>query len=567
MSINTTTLKSALKSLNLPIGKQVRYESIAKALNFVPKKIVKGKETKQALKVGSQKYKEAVYNELIRRKQQKGIVKKEQKVELIEKKEPKKKSKKLVESLMQKFFQKYSFEYDGIGNEEEFYNAVKSEVDAIGGDANFVTIYFKDLNAPKSKNIVGRNIGASYLDTFEEFMEEINKIKEGQYGSDPLDSSNYTPIYSDFKIATTAFNPTANGSSEDMMFKVKGIVSKEKLCVYESLLACGYKSTEYFVYPQQLRDINKLVWLIKEKNFPIAVIANAFTINKPSIDIINRDKTKITIKDKKRERMYVSGKVLQEDIDLVYICGDETAKHFIIYDEINQHADYCIGKPKLLDEVYLTFGNNIIMNEKIQFTCKEMRKMTKVDTGVPIEFVFFDYETIIDFNMSSCMKPYSLSILTLTSKQLDLLEEADFDKKEDVVKTIRGNCCKTFLGYDCNEKFIEWFLEYQLNKTLIFIGFNNTNFDNFLLLEGMLKYRDEHHMCELNVSDIFFNGSQLLNFKINGRHNTFDIRKHLMGSLKKNCKDFKINCCAKKEFNHDHAQELNDNDKLINNPN
>ena len=68
MSINSDVLKLALKGLKIPFGKQIRYESVAKALKYVPKKIVKGKETKQALKVGGQKYKEAVYNEVLKRR-------------------------------------------------------------------------------------------------------------------------------------------------------------------------------------------------------------------------------------------------------------------------------------------------------------------------------------------------------------------------------------------------------------------------------------------------------------------------------------------------------------------
>jgi predicted lipoprotein len=71
MSINTDALKTALKGLNIPFGKQIRYADVAKALNYEPKKFVKGKETKQKLTVGGQKYKEAVYNEVIRRRQAK----------------------------------------------------------------------------------------------------------------------------------------------------------------------------------------------------------------------------------------------------------------------------------------------------------------------------------------------------------------------------------------------------------------------------------------------------------------------------------------------------------------
>jgi hypothetical protein len=112
----------------------------------------------------------------------------------------------------------------------------------------------------------------------------------------------------------------------------------------------------------------------------------------------------------------------------------------------------------------------------------------------------------------------------------------------------------TFLGYDCSKKFIEWVLKNQINTAFVFIGFNNANFDNFILLDSLLRYEDGYK--EFSVSDIFYNGSQLLNFYMCGRHNTFDIHKHLMGSLKNNCESFKINCCAKKSFDHNKSQQL-----------
>ena len=563
MSINTDTLKSALKGLNIPFGKQIKYADVAKAMNFEPKKIVKGKETKQKLVVGGQKYKEAVYNEVLRRRQAKvGGIKKEKVEKVVEKATPiKQKGKKLVESLMNKFYQKYQYQYGGIDNPIDFFNAIQTERDTFEGDANYISIPFRDTDTGK---IAWRNIGASYLSDFNDFQTELDKIVKGEYGSDALNTDNYEPMYDIFSIGVRKIG-SVNGSSADMIFEVKGIESKKNLCVYESLMACGYDSNKYGVKPADLRDITKLTSLIMKEKLPIAVIMNGFTINKKSNEIINRDKLKLLIKDKKRERMVECGKIVEDDIDLVYICcnDDIVIKHYIVYDEVNQHADMCIGEPKLLNNIYLSHGNSVIKDNKILFTCRELNINNKTAKKTPVEYVFFDYETIIDFNASSCMRPYSVSILTLSPYELVMLEEADANGDKEAVAMMRLQKCKTFLGFDCNSKLIEWFLEYQLDKMLVFVGFNNTNFDNFLLLEGLLQYKEDNPTCDYNVSDVFFNGSQLLNFRINGRHNTFDIRKHLMGSLKKNCKDFKIECCAKKDFNHDYAQELYEDDKLI----
>ena len=128
---------------------------------------------------------------------------------------------------------------------------------------------------------------------------------------------------------------------------------------------------------------------------------------------------------------------------------------------------------------------------------------------------------------------------------------------------IRRENCKTFLGYDCSKQFIKWILKNQINTSFTFIGFNNANFDNFILLNALLRLEDEDRET-VRISNIFYNGSQLLNFTLNGRHNTFDIHKHLMGSLANNCKSFKINCCAKKSFDHHNAQMMHKNGELIN---
>jgi hypothetical protein len=102
-------------------------------------------------------------------------------------------------------------------------------------------------------------------------------------------------------------------------------------------------------------------------------------------------------------------------------------------------------------------------------------------------------------------------------------------------------------------------MDNQVDTAFMFVGFNNANFDNFILLDSLLKNND----YEYGIDNIFYNGSQLLNFFMNGRHNCFDIHKHLMGSLKVNCDSFKINCCAKKSFDHNKAQQLYLNGDLI----
>jgi hypothetical protein len=563
--INQSSLSTALTALKLPKqdGKQIKFIELANAMGYKPKKMMKGKETKTSLKEGSTKYKEAVYNEVIRR-----FNEKKSKVPIVKKATiktaPKLAQKKLVESLLSKNFQKFLYTYDGVDNVEDYRKAIKKESDELGGSI-FISIPFKSKTDNK---ILWRSVNPYYLKDDETFNNELESIllgtnaKEGQQGSDPISLDEYEPMYDTFSISIMS-SFKAHGKSDKMLFKVKGIDSKKGLCVWESLKECGIDCYKYGVKPGELKNVANLIKMIKDNNLKIGVIANGFTINKKPLDIISKSGSiTIKIEGKKRDMMYECGKVYRDDIDYVFLCGNEGAEHFIVYDEINEHADYC-KKIELEDDLLLSYCGKIIKNETILFTPKELNTNNLLNTKTPVEYVFFDYETIIDFNNSSCMKPYSLSILVLSPFELNDLEA--MDKSGDVagVASLRKQKCVTFLGYDCNEKFIEWFMEYQLDKMLVFVGFNNTNFDNFIMLEGFLKYKELHTLADYGVSDIFYNGSQLLNFRINGRHTTFDIRKHLVGSLKKNCESFKIKCCAKKEFNHDYAQELHDDKKLI----
>ncbi len=563
--IDTTALKTAISTLKLPKqeGKQIKFIELANSMNYKPKKMMKGKETKTNLKEGSTKYKEAVYNEVLRR-----FNEKKAKVPIVKKSStataPTQITKKLVDSLLSKNFTKFLYKYDGIDNIEDFRKIIKSEIDKQGG-SSYIAIAFK---AKDDNKLIWRSILPTYFENDEMFQNELESIllgtnaKEGMQGSDPISKDDYDPVYDMFSISTTS-SFLAKGKSDKMLFKVKGIESKKGLCVYESLKECGVDCYKYGKKPMELMDISKLCSMIKDNKLKIAVVANGFTINKKPLEIINQSSpVMISVEGKKRDTLYKSGRISRDDLDYVFICGDANADHFIIYDELNEHADYCKSL-ELIDDMYISICGRIIKDSKILFTPKELNTNNGINKKIPVEYVFFDYETIIDFNNSSCMSPYSLSILVLEPYDLEALEKADKEDNKIDVANIRKRCCKTFLGYDCNEKFVEWLLEYQLDKMLVFIGFNNTNFDNFIMLEGMLKYKEKNVEADFNVSDIFYNGSQLLNFRVSGRHTTFDIRKHLVGSLKKNCKSFKIKCCAKKDFNHDYAQELHDDGKLI----
>lgn len=605
MSIDSSNLLNALEKLNISTGKVLRYSKIADSLDFKPKKFVKGKETKQLLKVGSQKYKEAIYNEVLRRRnlklaQEEAEFEKKQKKDKAKQKKlkklkPKLVEKKLVESLKSKKFDKYIYSYENNNSLEDLYNAIKENI----GSGSFVSIIFKKKGDNKILQVgiktddLGRTIASDYLEEnedkdltgFENFKAEVNRMIEGEaIGSDPINEDIWEIDYNHFTIITKTIG-TAKGKSDAILFESKLIESKEGLCGYLSFLEAGIDSKKYSVNPKALQSIEGISSFIKKNNLPVVVISNGFLLQNSIENIFENNKSiTITIKEKKRERDFKCVELNESLIDLVELVKPEPGieiKHYLIYDEINQHLDYCIGIPKLLSGIYLSKSSKIIKDSKIVFDAKQANVNNKSEEKAPYEYIFFDYETVIDFNNSNCMQSYSLSILHLDNPQLQKLEELDLegrykadaaDKQKikrqealDEISFLRKKNCKTFLGYDCGRQFINWFLEYSHDKVCILIGFNNTNFDNFLLLEDFLKYNDDcSNLTEVKISDIFYNGSQLLNFKIAGRHSLFDIRKHLVGSLKSNCSSFKIESVAKKDCDHAEMQKLHQEGKLIN---
>jgi len=600
MSIQPQNLFSALATLNIQTTTPVNYTQLAKQLNFTPVKTYKGKASTIPLKQGSQKFKESVYQEVIRRAQQKKDerdreIEAQRKIDESKKAEqpkvrkaPKLKRRIVEQELLQKNFISVKFEYENNETEEDLYNAIVTEKEKLvesGKNPAFVNLAWK---SNEDNKFVWRSMPIEFTNSLEKFAQEYNALVTGKdikgesIGSDPLPESEYTTDYNIFKLTGVSY--IVKGKSDDILFKSKMIESKEGYCSYLSLLECGFDSKTVGVKPNELRDFIKLVEVVKKNNLPIAIIANSFSLYQDYNKLKERGgETEIKVKTKKRNFDYPCTPLRPDDIYPVILSEPEegvATKHYIIYDEVNQHCDYIIGNPTLLPDLFVTESYKVIKDNKIISTARKLNINSKNESKCPVEFIFFDYETVIDFNASNCFKSYSLSILSLNGNQLNELErldkesrmkkvmsEEDTNKREQALQQIadiRKSQCITFLGFDCGVKFIEWFLEYSKNRQLVFIGFNNTNFDNFLMLEDFLLYKENNSNCEITISDIFYNGSQLLNFKIAGRHVFFDIRKHLVGSLKKNCEAFKIESCAKKECDHNYIQELHEKGELIN---
>jgi hypothetical protein len=485
-----------------------------------------------------------------------------------------------------RYFSKQRFTYSNVRNREDLYRAIISAKNDFMPDAQFVSLHLVPVGQALGDGNRVASIGINFNDmtTFENFNERINQIISGNFpGSDrfnAISEDDKDLVLNKFDLARVQL--AGNGSSDKMLFKVEGIEQTKIKKDGKTFNAgdCGKVCLSKIIKDENIledlkkrnivefRTIDGIKNYIEMWGLEIDIIANSFLTKRLVNEIVdNGEKKELFIEDKRRKglmRRYICSTMkIDTDIEIVYFNKVFKPTATIIYDEFNQHFDIIKNnKIELDDDVYIALDSKIIKNNQVIFTPKEINYNNKAKPPRPIKnkFVFFDYETVIDFTKNSCMREYSLSILVLENQQLEELCLADKKNNIDEVNRIRKECCITFLGYDCSNKFIKWILDNQSDTFFTFVGFNNANFDNFIFLDALLRYNDD----AVSVSEVFYNGSQLLNFKLSGRHSTFDIHKHLMGSLSNNCKSFKINCCAKKSFDHNKAQQLHENNELIN---
>jgi hypothetical protein len=493
------------------------------------------------------------------------------------------------------FFTKKRVTYEGAKSLRDLYFAILDTSKTVMPDYQYVALHavpageqMYGVSAGNTNRIKSFTINVNDMQTFKSFRDKITQITSGLFpGSDAwVNLPDFDIVLDNFDLSKVEL--AGAGVSDKMMFKVVGIEQTKfkkdgktfnagdcgKVCLREIIKGSGVNGVNLILQDLEQRNIVEFRTVDGLKNYiemwglEIDIIANSFLVKRMVNEIVHDGEMKeIMIEDTRRKglmRKYIcSSMKIDTDIEIVYFnrCFNPIAT--IIFDEFNEHFDIVKNNEIVLeDNVYLSLDSKIIKDGKVLFSPKEINKNNKGRPQRPVKnkFIFFDYETVIDFTKNSCMKEYSLSILVLENDKLEDLCDADKKKDIEKVNKIRKDCCTTFLGYDCSTKFIKWLIDNQADTCFTFVGFNNVNFDNFILLDAVLRYNDD----ALSVSEIFYNGNQLLNFKMSGRHSTFDIHKHLMGSLSANCKSFKINCCAKKSFDHDKAQQLHEGLGLLN---
>ena len=476
-------------------------------------------------------------------------------------------------------FSKIMYTVSGNKTREDLYNSIVAKTDALGSTI-YISVAYEDGEG--HARLV--SIRTDYLGSYAAFDKKLSDIEtnDAQGGSDrgAIDLDLNRLVLDRFFVAQYRLNLGAH--SADMIYPTVGIVS-DGYCAWESMKAIGTDDGR-----RRKMDLDGLIDYILQSKTPCCLVNNAVSLlNQHQTVFKSRESITELVSRGKRLESWQTVELLDSDVrppklsyynlrkatedekDLAKYLASSRLSRFtdelnkilavglpiLIVDAVNEHVDVLTAL-KLLP-VRLSASGQIFKDGRCVLTPTHNYKNLEIETDCHQYYVFFDYETVVDFEQSSCMRPYSLSIFCVGRERLSLLNEADGDGDKAAIENIKRGCdggglnyeqdtgVETFLGYDCSEKFLAWIVKTQENRQYNFIGFNNSNFDNLLLLNSMLRDTND-----LNVADIFISGNAVMDFTVNGRHKTFDIHRHLVGSLAENCGSFKVKCCAKKSFDH-----------------
>lgn len=474
-------------------------------------------------------------------------------------------------------FTKTMYTVAGNKTREDLYNSIIQRVDALGS-AIYVSVAYEDGEGHARLVSLRTDDLVSYV-AFDKKLADIeNNDTLGGSDRGAIDLDLNKLVLDRFFIAE--YRLTMGSKSADMIYPTIGIVS-DGYCAWESMKAIGMDDGK-----RRKMDLDGLMQYIADSKHPVGVLNNAATLLRPHREIFkSRESINEVVMRGKRMESWHTVELLDSDIwsptPRYYNLREPTeiekelaklrAKEYVggcpvrnraielhkilivglpilIVDLVNNHVDVLTGL-KLLP-VRLSLSGHIFKDGRDVLTPSHNYTNQQKESKCGLFYVFFDYETVVDFEQSSCMRPYSLSIFCVDSTELEHLNKLDEKGNREEIDELKAKRAQTFLGADCGEQFIEWIVQSQENRRYRFIGFNNSNFDNLLLMNTMLKDTND-----LNVADIFIAGNAVMDFTLNGRHKTFDLHRHLVGSLADNCNSFKVKCCAKKSFDHSIPQQ------------
>ena len=446
-----------------------------------------------------------------------------------------------------------------------------------------ITLFFDVLDEEDSRSVVHKTIQAEYVQNTKKFVDRVNEIARGDVtGSDAMSADSYSLVPSTFDVVNIEQIVGFGNFIKKPIFPTwnerppKGYKDR---CVYWCLDQLGIR------YPKNkdLSDLTTLTSFLEEIKSNYSLLLNHHMCNDKYKKWLSSEKSsddkRIVHTERGQKRTYYQLK--PEHFKLIYkYKADDEQDICILFDPDDKHYTLAFHTEKI--RLYASISETTLIKIERRvgdagppvmpafYESKYERKVLAVKEynnrcanaddrykqTLIKKFCFFDYETIIDWEDNNVMKPYSISyIFTDKYDDLEALEHADKNDILDVVNKYKRKC-KFVPGFDCTEEFYQDILKEDVDSQITFISFNGANFDHFLLAEYLMKHHPD------SVSNFMYTNNGLLNFKINYRHDMFDIRKHLtMGSLSNYCNSFKIKSCAKGKLDHTEFQRMYDEDE------
>jgi hypothetical protein len=463
-------------------------------------------------------------------------------------------------------FGKLTISTQGINTLEEFFNVIQYSiskgVSKMGGKwvASSVQLYWLAEN----NKVIIRSIKAGYFGknaNFQQFEKKIQLLEEGAVdvaGSEAIDTNELQLSFKSFGVFLKKLPGT---EATKNIFEVVGVKSDGK-CFTTAL-------EQLELLPPGLEfygNYDSFIKFLSDNKIKVRVISNILnTIDMESIE--DGDMYEIKIKGSRHSdlvyRLKSSNHHEKYTYNTLYPPNGVSYEHTLLYCPFDNHIDIIPNnKPVICDDIFISTAGDIYkgsLDEMVKiYSISNIYKNTTVPKEIMTEmYVFYDYETIVDWSDSNIMIPYSLSWFWLTHEQVvSLSTSEDFYKDLDyILKKFKR--CYNYITFDCSDIFIKWILDNQQHHIMRFVSYNGANFDNIILLRSLLETKQKHRerKDDIVIQDIQYNNNQLLNFKLNGRHTFFDLRRHLLGSLKNNCESFKLpKEYSKLDMNHNYIQ-------------
>ena len=469
-----------------------------------------------------------------------------------------------------KFLRSFRYQFRGALTRKQMYAFYKKEVLNRGLFADLV------LYAKTGRNKVANiTIDQQYFTDFETFDARISAIEDGAGSGDTTTGSDAffgnTDYDWDMSVIDLRFasgeNPAeVNGDPKNIIYEVEGVEGRG-LCGHKSMVRIlGADKVNTYMTSQAINEhafksLDCIRHCLQSYNISHKIYANAVHIphQKDNNGVFNdrflfqRQRTKIMVGKKEISAV----RIYQEDTipNVIASFGDNNFINLMVDTSGKEnHIDLCKdNRLTLCDDIY--FMKNKIYKKlpkgsyKYVFNRSMANNVSSEKKVEDMRLIFFDCETVVEVDENNFMKCYSVAYTVFSVDDLAKLDLAEKDNT-DITSILRGKS-DCFVGWDSMEKFVDMVSQLPDRYKYKLVGFNNSNFDNFLLADYLYTTQNTtKNKYGYSISKPFYNGTSLMNLTMNGRINCFDLARHITGtSLKGCCKNFNVKHLAKKELN------------------